>query len=44
LSDPSDLLGLDDLLAPDELALRSTVRAFVDSEIKPNIADWFERA
>jgi glutaryl-CoA dehydrogenase len=44
LADPSDLIDLDSLLSEDELALRAKVRAFVDSEIKPNIADWFDRA
>jgi glutaryl-CoA dehydrogenase len=44
LADPSDLLDLDSLLSADELALRSRVREFVDAEIKPNIADWFDRA
>ena len=44
LADPSDLIDLDSLLSADELALRARVREFVDSEIKPNIADWFDRA
>ena len=44
MSDPLDLLDLDSLLSADELARRQKVRAFVDSEIKPNIADWFDRA
>ncbi len=42
--DASDLLDLDGLLTPDELALRATVRDFVDAAIRPDIADWFERA
>ena len=44
MSDPSDLIDLDSLLSDDELALRSRVRAFVDAEIRPHIADWFDRA
>jgi glutaryl-CoA dehydrogenase len=44
LAGASDLLNLDSLLSADELALRASVRAFVDAEIRPNIADWFERA
>lgn len=44
MSDPSDLIGLDSLLSTDERALRARVRDFVDSEIRPNIADWFDRA
>ena len=44
MTDTSDLIGIDTLLTPDELALREKVRGFVDSEIKPNIADWYEQA
>jgi glutaryl-CoA dehydrogenase len=44
LADPSDLIDLDSLLSEDELALRTRVRDFVEAEIKPNIADWFDRA
>jgi glutaryl-CoA dehydrogenase len=43
-ADPSDLIDIDSLLSADELALRRQVRDFVDSEIKPYIADWFDRA
>lgn len=39
----SDVLGLDALLSADELAVRDRVRAFVDAEIRPHIADWFDR-
>lgn len=42
--DPSDLVSFDSLLSPDELARRGTVRSFVDEEIKPNIARWYEDA
>jgi glutaryl-CoA dehydrogenase len=44
LSDPSDLIDLDSLLSDDERALRSRTREFVDAEIRPHIADWFDRA
>jgi glutaryl-CoA dehydrogenase len=44
LSDASDLIDLDSLLSDEELALRSRIRAFVDAEIRPHIADWFDRA
>ncbi|MDN5755352.1 MULTISPECIES: acyl-CoA dehydrogenase family protein [unclassified Arthrobacter] len=40
----SDVLDLDGLLSAPELELRSTVRAFVDSRIRPNIATWYEEA
>jgi len=41
---PTDLISFDTLLTPDEIALRTRVRAFVDEAIRPNIADWYERA
>ncbi|MBB6407343.1 acyl-CoA dehydrogenase family protein [Arthrobacter sp. AZCC_0090] len=44
MSDISDLIELDSLLSADERALRDSVRSFVDSEIKPNIAGWYEEA
>ncbi|MEV8267620.1 acyl-CoA dehydrogenase family protein [Microbacterium sp. NPDC076911] len=44
LRDASDVLGLDALLSDHERATRDRVRAFVDAEIRPNIADWFDRA
>ncbi|MEF2977592.1 acyl-CoA dehydrogenase family protein [Subtercola sp. YIM 133946] len=40
----SDLIGIDDLLTADELAFRQQVRSFVDAEIRPNIAGWYDRA
>ena len=43
-TDPADLIGFDSLLSPGELELRGTVRRFVESEIKPNIARWYEDA
>ena len=42
--DPYDLLAIDSLLSDEERATRTRVRAFVDDEIRPHIADWFERA
>ncbi|WP_396667271.1 acyl-CoA dehydrogenase family protein [Microbacterium sp. R86528] len=44
LRDASDVLGLDALLSDNERATRDRVRAFVDAEIRPHIADWFDRA
>lgn len=44
MSDISDLIDFDSLLTAEERALRDTVRSFVDSEIKPNIAGWYENA
>ncbi|WP_159617331.1 acyl-CoA dehydrogenase family protein [Arthrobacter zhaoguopingii] len=40
--DPTDLLGIDSLLSAGEVALRGRVRAFVDAEIRPNIARWYD--
>jgi glutaryl-CoA dehydrogenase len=39
----SDVLGIDALLTADERAVRDRVRAFVDAEIRPHVADWFDR-
>ncbi|WP_270451978.1 acyl-CoA dehydrogenase family protein [Kocuria marina] len=39
-----DLVGFDSLLSEEEIALRSTVREFVDATIRPNIAEWYEKA
>lgn len=44
MTDSSDLLDIDGLLSEDERALRDRVRGFVDTAIKPNIADWYDRA
>lgn len=43
-TDPSDLLNLAGLFSEAELDLRDEVRAFVDTRIRPNIADWYEGA
>ena len=40
--DPHDFLGIDRLLSEEEILLRDTVRSFVDNEIKPHVADWWE--
>ena len=39
---PSDFLDVDHLLSEEELAIRSTVRAFVQDRILPEIGTWFE--
>ncbi|MEV7090069.1 acyl-CoA dehydrogenase family protein [Streptomyces sp. NPDC093085] len=41
--DPGDPLGLDELLAPEDLAIRDTVRAWAADRVMPYIADWYER-
>ena len=44
MTDSSDLIDLEFLLTPEEVALRDSVRAFVDTEIRPNIALWYDKA
>ncbi|MFJ2177861.1 acyl-CoA dehydrogenase family protein [Streptomyces sp. NPDC087851] len=41
--DPGDPLGLDDLLDPEELAIRDTVRAWAADRVLPYVAEWYER-
>ncbi len=41
-TDAADLIGIDSLLSAGEIALREKVRAFVNAEIRPNIAQWYE--
>jgi glutaryl-CoA dehydrogenase len=40
--DPLDYLALDDQLSEQERMIRDTVRNWVDNEILPNIASWYE--
>jgi glutaryl-CoA dehydrogenase len=44
ISDPSDVLALDALLTPEELALRERIRDFTEQRIKPGIARWYDDA
>jgi len=44
VTEPSDLIDFDDLLSASELELRNQVREFVQAEIKPYIAAWYEDA
>jgi glutaryl-CoA dehydrogenase len=41
--DPLDLAGIDDLLTPEEKAVRSSVRQMAEERIQPHVADWFEQ-
>lgn len=43
-SDPSDVLALDALLTPGELAVRERIRDFTEQRIKPDIARWYDDA
>ncbi len=39
---PAQLLDIDRLLSEEERAIRDVVRDYVDSRIRPDVADWFE--
>ena len=39
---PTDFLDIDSLLSDEEILLRDTVRNYVEKEINPNVADWWE--
>jgi glutaryl-CoA dehydrogenase len=39
---PFGLFAIDHLLSEEERAIRDVVREYVDAEIRPNVADWFE--
>lgn len=39
---PLELFDVDRLLDDDERDIAATVRRFVDTRLKPNVADWFE--
>ncbi|WP_066906549.1 acyl-CoA dehydrogenase family protein [Millisia brevis] len=41
---PLELFGTDRLLDDDERDIAATVRKFVDTRLKPNVAEWFESA
>ena len=40
----TDFYAIEDLLEPEEIALRDRVRAFCDKEVTPRINDYWERA
>ncbi|MFD9823517.1 acyl-CoA dehydrogenase family protein, partial [Streptomyces violascens] len=40
--DPADPLGIDDLLSPEDLAIRDTVRSWAADRVLPHIAEWYE--
>jgi glutaryl-CoA dehydrogenase len=41
--DPTDPLGLDDLLEPEDLAVRDTVRGWAADRVLPHVAEWYEQ-
>ncbi|MEU0604075.1 acyl-CoA dehydrogenase family protein, partial [Streptomyces sp. NPDC006393] len=40
--DPTDPLGIDDLLDPEDLAVRATVRDWAADRVLPHVAEWYE--
>ncbi|MEU8654705.1 acyl-CoA dehydrogenase family protein [Streptomyces sp. NPDC048737] len=41
--DPSDPLGIDDLLDDEDLAVRDTVRSWAGDRVLPYVAEWYEK-
>ncbi|MEV6049837.1 acyl-CoA dehydrogenase family protein [Streptomyces sp. NPDC052107] len=41
--DPADPLGIDDLLEPEDLAVRDTVRSWAADRVLPYVAEWYEK-
>ncbi len=41
---PFELFSIDSLLTDEEIAIRDTVRAFVEAKARPHLADWYESA
>ncbi|MDX3134009.1 acyl-CoA dehydrogenase family protein [Streptomyces europaeiscabiei] len=41
--DPTDFLGLDELLDPEDLAVRDTVRSWAADRVLPYVAEWYEQ-
>ncbi|AYY13298.1 acyl-CoA dehydrogenase [Actinobacteria bacterium YIM 96077] len=39
---PLQLLGVDHLLDDEEKAIQETVRRFVDDQVRPHVAEWYE--
>jgi glutaryl-CoA dehydrogenase len=39
---PLDLIAADTLLSEDERAIRDTTREYLDREVRPHVASWFE--
>ncbi|WP_396936170.1 acyl-CoA dehydrogenase family protein [Mycolicibacterium sp.] len=40
---PLEMFGIDTLLDDDERDIAATVRRFVDTRLRPNLAEWFEK-
>jgi glutaryl-CoA dehydrogenase len=44
MTDPMDLLDISSVLSDEERDIQATVARFLDDHVRPNIADWFEKA
>ncbi|MCX6413985.1 MAG: acyl-CoA dehydrogenase family protein, partial [Actinobacteria bacterium] len=42
IQSPFALFSIDHLLSEEERAIRDVVRSFVDDQVRPYVADWFE--
>ena len=42
MADAQDFLAVDDLLSEEDRAIRDTVRAFGQNELRPHVAEWYE--
>jgi glutaryl-CoA dehydrogenase len=42
--EPRDFMNLDALLSEEEITTREEIRSFVEERIKPNVAQWWEKA
>ena len=42
IQSPFTLFSIDHLLSEEERAIRDVVRSFVDDQVRPYVADWFE--
>ena len=41
---PLEFFAIDSLLTEEDIAIRDTVRKYVEAKVKPNVADWYESA
>ncbi|TYL54951.1 acyl-CoA dehydrogenase [Nocardioides sp. BGMRC 2183] len=41
---PFELFDIDSLLSEEEVAMRQTVRSFVETRVRPGVAEWYESA
>jgi glutaryl-CoA dehydrogenase len=41
---PLELFAVDQLIDPESRAIRDTVRKYLEAEVRPHLADWFEAA